>query len=176
MKIETIETKRLLLRGFAREDARFAISIWNDPEMGEYLPDPAMEEIDPGYLKEIEALGEDTDCCYLISEAKDTHERIGTCSFIPSQDGKVYDIAYCVHKKYWRMGYATEMADGIIGYAGRQGAERITVSVGQENVASNAVVRKLGFRRVGESTYRKRGTDLICPDYKYELVLQEEER
>lgn len=176
MKIETIETERLVLRGFTREDARFAISIWNDPEMGEYLADPAMEEIAPEYLKEIEALGEDPDCCYLICEAKDTHERIGTCSFIPSEDGRAYDIAYCVHKKYWRMGYATEAAGGMIAYAGRQGAERVTVSVGQENAASNAVVRKLGFRKVGESTYQKRGTDRICLDYKYELVLQAEER
>ena len=42
MQVETIETKHLYLRGFRKEDARFAISIWNDPEMGEYLPDEAM--------------------------------------------------------------------------------------------------------------------------------------
>ena len=33
MKIESIETERLYLRGFTREDARFAVGIWNDPEM-----------------------------------------------------------------------------------------------------------------------------------------------
>ena len=33
MKIETIETKRLYLRGFSKEDAPFAISIWNDPKI-----------------------------------------------------------------------------------------------------------------------------------------------
>lgn len=45
MHVETIETKRLYLRGFQKEDAVFAISIWNDAEMGEYLPDEAMDEI-----------------------------------------------------------------------------------------------------------------------------------
>lgn len=64
------------------------------------MPDEAMEEIDEAYLKEIEALEYDDICCYLIAEFKDTHERIGTCSFIPNEDGKVYDIAYCVHKNY----------------------------------------------------------------------------
>ena len=59
MRVETIETERLYLRGFQKEDAIFAISIWNDPEMGEYLPDQAMEEIDKEYLKEIEMLSED---------------------------------------------------------------------------------------------------------------------
>lgn len=45
MHVETIETKRLYLRGFQKEDAVFVISIWNDAEMGEYLPDEAMDEI-----------------------------------------------------------------------------------------------------------------------------------
>ena len=113
MKIETIETERLYLRGFEKEDADFAISIWNDPEMGEYLGDPTLDHVDEAYRKSIEALGENKTCCYLISESKAGKERIGTCSFIPRQDGKVYDIAYCVHKKYWRNGYATEMVRGM---------------------------------------------------------------
>ena len=47
MNIEKIETNRLYLRPFTKDDALFAISIWNDPEMGEYLGDPALETIDP---------------------------------------------------------------------------------------------------------------------------------
>lgn len=171
MKIATIETPRLYLRGFEKEDARFAISIWNDPEMGEYLADEAMEEIDEEYLKEIEKLGEDETCCYLISELKETGERIGTCSFMPSGDGKVYDIAYCVHKNQWRRGYATEMIQGMIDHAKEQGAKKITVCIDKENAGSNAVVRKLGFLVAEESAYKKRGTDKMCADYKYELIV-----
>ena len=51
MKINDIETPRLLLRGFTKEDALWAYSIWNNPEMGQYLPDEAKEEIDDEYLK-----------------------------------------------------------------------------------------------------------------------------
>ncbi len=171
MKIEVIETTSLYLRGFQKNDARFAISIWNDPEMGEYLPDPSMEQVDDAYLKMIEGLGEDETCCYLISELKQTHERIGTCSFIPSEDGSTYDIAYCVHKNYWRNGYATEMARGMIDYAKKQGAKRITVDVNKENAASNAIVRKLGFTVVGEKSYKKSGTDMAFTDYQYEMKL-----
>ena len=169
MKIEKIETARLYLRGFEKEDAPFAISIWNDPEMGEYLADEAMEEVDSVYLKQIEELGEDEECCYLIAELKETSERIGTCSFIPSKDGESYDIAYCVHKSQWRKGFATEMIQGMIAHAKAQGAKKITVCVDKDNVASNAVMRKLGFAVAEESAYRKRGTDQMCEDYKYEL-------
>ena len=105
MKIPAIETNRLFLRGFTPADARFALGIWNDPEMGEYLMDEAMETVSDEYLRQIEQLGEDEECCYLIAESKETGERIGTCSFIPEEDGAVYDIAYCVHKSLWRQGY-----------------------------------------------------------------------
>lgn len=172
MKVETIETERLFLRGFHKEDAAFAISIWNNPEMGEYLPDEAMDEIDEAYLKEIENLSENEVCCYMIAEFKDIHERVGTCSFIPSEDGKVYDIAYCVHKKYWRNGYATEMARGLVDYAKKRGASKVTVRVNKDNTASNAIVKKMGFEVIGEKSYKKRGTELEFSDYLYELNFQ----
>ena len=84
MKIEKIEPPRLYLRGFTPADADFALSIWNDPEMGEYLLDGAMETVSDAYRREIEQLGEDEECCYLIAEDKESGTRIGTCSFIPA--------------------------------------------------------------------------------------------
>lgn len=171
MKIDTIETRRLYLRGFEKEDAGFAVSIWNDPQMGEYLPDPSIENVDAQYLRTVEALGEDEECCYLIAEDKSTRERIGTCSFIPEKDGNAYDIAYCVHRNFWRNGYATEMAEGMIAYARQQGAEKITVNVNRENEASKRIVQKLGFVKTGEKSYKKKKTDLVFTDDYYELKL-----
>ena len=155
MNIEKIETNRLYLRPFTKDDALFAISIWNDPEMGEYLGDPALETIDPEYVKEIEALGDDPICCYLIAESKTTGERIGTCSFIPLEDQTVYDIAYCVNKLHWR----------------KHNGKRITVKIDPDNAASNGVVKKLGFKVVHTGSYVKRGENKVCPEYTYELLL-----
>ncbi len=169
MKIEKIETPRLYLRGFTPADAGFALSIWNDPEMGEYLLDEAMETIDEDYLREIEKLGEDEECCYLIAEDKESGTRIGTCSFIP-EDG-VYDLAYCVHKQFWRQGYATEMVGGMIAHARSQGAKKITIVISNENAASNAVAKKFGCRVAETLTEKKRGSDRVFTDYKYELDL-----
>jgi len=171
MKIENIETARLILRGFTKEDALWAYNIWNNPEMGQYLPDEAKEGIDYEYLKQLEVLGDDEECCYLIPIFKDSHERVGTCSFMMSEDHKIYDIAYCVHKDLWGKGYATEIAQGMIDYARSQGAEKVTIFVGQENIASNRVAQKCGGKVVSESTYKKKGTDIVMKDYKYEVML-----
>lgn len=173
MKIEPIETPRLILRGFTKKDALWAYSIWNDPEMGQYLPDEAKEEIDPEYIKELEVLGEDEECCYLIPVLKGPGQRVGTCSFMISEDKKIYDIAYCVHKDFWRQGYATEMAQGMMEYARAQGAEKVTVSVSKGNVASNRVAVKCGGKIAAEKTYKKRGTDVIMEEYLYEICLRD---
>ena len=169
MKIPPIETERLYLRGFTPEDARFALSIWNDPEMGEYLMDEAMETIDEEYLRMVEKLGEDGECCYLIAVDKDAGTRIGTCSFLP--EGDVYDIAYCVHRDFWRQGYATEMVGGMIAHPRSQGAKKITIVISNENAASNAVAKKFGCRVAETLTEKKRGSDRVFTDYKYELDL-----
>lgn len=171
MKIKTIETSRLELRGFTKDDALWAYSIWNDPEMGKYLPDEAKEQIDYEYIKELEVLGEDEQCCYLIPTLKDSKERVGTCSFMISDDKKTYDIAYCIHKDLWNNGYATETAQGMIDYARSQGAEKVTIFVSQGNIPSNRVAVKCGGKIVGENSYIKRGTDIIIKDYKYEVIL-----
>ena len=73
-----------------------------------------------------------------------------------SDDRKIYDIAYCVHKDFWRTGYATKIAQGMIDYARYQGAEKVTIFVLQENIASHRVAQKCGGRIVSENTYRKR--------------------
>lgn len=171
MKINNIETPRLLLRGFTKDDALWAYSIWNDPEMGKYLSDEVKEGIDYEYIKLLETLGEDDECCHLIPVFKDSLERMGTCSFAISQDKKVYDLAYCVHKDFWCKGYATEIVQGMIDYARSQGAEKVTIFVAQENIASNRVVQKCGGKIVSEGTFKKSGTDIIMKDYKYEIVL-----
>ena len=98
-------------------------------------------------------------------------QRVGTCSFMVSANQKIYDIAYCVHKDYWCQGY--EIAQGMIDYARKQGAEKVTIFVGQENLASNRVAMKCGGKIVSESTYKKRGTDIVMKDYKYEILLEE---
>lgn len=171
MKINDIETSRLLLRGFTKDDALWAYSIWNDPEMGKYLSDKAKEDIDYEYIKMLEILGEDDECCHLIPVFKDSLERVGTCSFMISQDKKVYDIAYSVHKDFWCKGYATEIVQGMIDYARNQGAEKVIIFIDQENIASNRVAQKCGGKIVKEGTYKKAGTDTIRKEYKYEIVL-----
>ncbi|WP_253197489.1 GNAT family N-acetyltransferase [Clostridium algidicarnis] len=73
--------------------------------------------------------------------------------------------------KFWRNSYGTEMVQGMIDYAKIRGAEIITAPVNKKNVASNAIMRKLGFNIIGESKFKKMGTDIIMESYLYSLEL-----
>lgn len=85
-------------------------------------------------------------------------QRVGTCSFLPLDEGKTYDLAYCVHPYFWKQGYATEMAQGMIEYARRQGAEKVTIWVSAENAASCRVAEKCAalqqLKNVPQAQYR----------------------
>ena len=162
-----MKTQRLNLRRYKKEDMQFVMSIWNDAEMGKYLPDPVFEQIDEVYRRALETLSEDKSCWYFVAELKETGERIGTCSIMP-KEGAVYDIAYCVHKKYWRNAYASEMVQGVMEYARQNGVQKITVSVAKGNTASKAVMKKFGFQVVGEGTFKKRGTNMVVENEQYE--------
>ena len=59
----------------------------------------------------------------------------------------------------------------MIDYARGQDAEKVTIFVGQENAASNRVAQKCGGKIVSENTYKKRGTDIVMKDFKYEIIL-----
>ena len=119
----------------------------------------------------VEGLGEDAECCYLIAVDKENGERIGTCSFIPSEEGRAYAIAYGVHASFWNQGYGMEIAEGLVGYARGREAKMVTIRINQKNAASNRIAQKLGFTVVGEKSYQKRGTGLQFMDNLYELYL-----
>ncbi len=171
MRTTPIETERLYLRGFTKDDALWAYHIWNDPEMGRYLPDEAKEDVDPEYLKVLEVLGDDDECTYLIPVLKGSGERVGTCSYMVSADGKTYDIAYCIHKDFWNRGFATEAALGMIDRARQSGAKRVTIAVSRDNAPSNCVAQKCGGRVVSKRDYLKKGTDVRMTEYIYEVEL-----
>lgn len=107
--INNLETNRLIIKSTKKEDTSFCLDIWLDDEMGKYLSDPPRDKADDAYLKWKDNVENYDGCYYFVAISKKTNNYIGTCSAVPSEDQKHWDLGYCVHKKYWRQGYATEM-------------------------------------------------------------------
>lgn len=45
-------------------------------------------------------------------------------------------------------------------------------SINKDNIVSNAIVKKMGFKVIDEKSYKKCGTELEYCDYLYELNLK----
>ncbi len=164
-----IETERLIFRRMKEEDAELCFSLWLDEEMGKYMADPPRELADEQYLNFAKGIETDESWYPFVVFSKETGEFVGTCSFIPMIDPVRWDLGYAIHKKFWRQGYATEMVSAVINFGLSKGVRRFSAKVAQENAASNALMRKLGFVAIKEGTYRKQHTDIVYDDYTYQL-------
>ena len=58
------------------------------------------------------------------------------------------EIGYRLLEKYWGRGYASEIAKGLINYARKLGFKRLTGCVAHENIASEKILKKLGFQHI----------------------------
>lgn len=166
-----LETNRLIIKSTKKKDTDFCLDIWLDDEMGKYLSDPPREKVTDTYLTWKDNVEIYSGCYYFVAVSKETGEYIGTCSAVPSEDKKHWDLGYGIHKKYWRQGYATEMIKELIDFCRLNGGIKITADVAKENKGSNAVLRKLNFYIEKEGTFKKSGTDIVYDEYTYRLDL-----
>jgi ribosomal-protein-alanine N-acetyltransferase len=87
----------------------------------------------------------------LVIENLSQRKVIGCAGFIriDSYTGKA-DIGYWIGKDYWRQGFGYETVGALIQYAfTKLKLQRLEAAVYRENRASQALVRKLGFRKEG---------------------------
>lgn len=172
MLTRDIITERLLIKSMKEEYSSLCFSIWLDEEMGKYLGDPTRENANETYMNFAKDIEKDESWYPFVAFSKDSNEFIGTCSIVPMEDIEHWDLGYCIHKKYWRQGYATEMIKALISFGYAKGGRRFTADVAQENIASNAVIKKLGFTIQKEGSFKKQGTNIIYNNYTYELNLE----
>ena len=123
------------------------MGIWNNPEMGQHPPGEAMGDIDDAYLQMPDGLGDDN-CCDLILVFRGTRQRVGTCSFIISED-KRHLISRMACTGICRAGACDENAQGMIAYERGQGDEKVSLlcGAGQCRLSSHRAEMRRKHRR-----------------------------
>lgn len=77
-------------------------------------------------------------------------------------DAEAVELGYTVFSEHRGRGYATEAVLSLIRWAGQEhGIPTFIASVGPNNEASLAIVRKLGFLQVGEQLDDEDGLELV---------------
>lgn len=151
-----IESERLILRNWKREDLPLFQQMNVDPQVRRYFPDIMSyrrSEIVVGYMQhEIEqtALG------LFAVELKETGEFIGFIGMQYLEKSPIfsldimpcYEIGWRLRPQFWGKGYATEGARAVLEYAHPRVNLPIYSFTSTRNEPSIRVMEKLGFKKV----------------------------
>ncbi|AXK62856.1 MULTISPECIES: GNAT family N-acetyltransferase [Burkholderia] len=149
----TLHTPRLVLRPLRETDAHAFFDIWSDGEAMRYfsfapLTDPAQAAERVARNLTTTASGQDLVC---VLEARDTGDVLGECVlFHAHAQCRRAEIGFSLRRRYWRGGYMREAAAAVLEHAfGTLRLNRIEADIDPRNVASAALLEKLGFVREG---------------------------
>ncbi len=150
MNTPTLETTRLILRPFKKEDAEDVFECWeSDPDVAKYMFWTSHNDIEKTKEWIAFEIGqiEKEDWYRFAIELKGTKELIGTALIYYEEEVSCWEIGYNLGKKYWGKGYITEAMEKVIEFAVEQLAiSQIVGRYAKENPASGNVMKKLGFQ------------------------------
>ena len=168
----SIETERLVLRRFGRDDVEPFAAYRGDPDVARYQSwqDYTRAEAE-SFLEEM--LGTDPGVPgewfqFAIAE-RATARLLGDCALVlDAGDPPTAEIGYTLDPGARGQGFATEAVGALIDYAfARQGAARIRAVTDTRNAPSIAVAERLGMRRI--ATVRTTFKGAPCDEHTFEL-------
>ena len=150
-----LETERLILRDFVKDDWQRVLEYQSDPLYLRYngwierTPE-AVQEFVGWFLDHQE---QKPRIKYQLAVVlKSTHQLIGNCGIrMDEADAIEADTGYELDSKHWNHGYATEAAHVIVDFGFRRfGVHRIWAACIAENSGSAHVMEKLGMKLEGK--------------------------
>ena len=149
-----LETDRLILRDFVKEDWRRVLEYQSDPlylrynKWTERTPEAVQEFV--GWFITHQAQKPRLKF-QLVVLLKSNKQLIGNCGVrMDKADDVEANIGYEFDPKHWNHGYATEAAHAIVDFGFRHfGVHRIWADLVADNVGSAHVLEKLGMKLEG---------------------------
>lgn len=157
-----LETKRLVLRGHAREDLDDAVAMWSHPAVAQFIGGHPLdaEQVWTRLLRYVghwALLG----FGYWVVREKATQRFVGEVGFgdfrradLPELHG-VPEAGWAITPRAQGRGYATEAVTAAQHWLEQvHGAARTVCMIAPENTASLRVAHKCGYRHWTEARYR----------------------
>jgi len=151
-----LETQRLRIRPFTREDAAFMLALLNDPGWIANIGDRGVRTVDAArdYIQtRMIAMYQRVGYGMWVVELKSTGEAIGTSGLVKRDSLEHTDIGFAFLEGHRGQGYALEAARATLDYALHPLAlGKIVAIVSQGNQPSIRLLEKIGLRRAGNIT------------------------
>ncbi len=148
-----LETVRFRCREMTEADADFLALMLGDAEVMRYYPKPLDRAGAEDWLVRVRGCYLRTGHGFWMVERLGDGERVGQIGLLPKEiNGRPeVEVAYMVHRPFWRQGIAAEVALACRDHAlGNLGVSRVVSMIHPDNAPSLAVAAKLGMRRIGD--------------------------
>jgi len=147
--VQVLTGARVVLRRPVVKDAEVMFAeLASDPAVTRYLSWRPHRDVDETRRVITEQFNRRGETVWLI-ELRDTHELVGTCGWTRPQPHSV-EFGYCLCRKWWGRGLASEVAGMLVEAASREPAVyRISAYCHVDNAASAAVLRHSGLNFEG---------------------------
>lgn len=164
MRIPTLTTDRLLLRGFVDSDIDAYASIMADPEVTRFLGAGGPLSRADAWRQMAMLVGhwELRGFGLWAVEERATGKLIGRIGCWQPEGWPGFEIGYTLAREAWRKGYAREGAGASLKYAREVlGKTEIISLIRPDNVASQRVAQSLGAHRSGSVEFFGAPTDVF---------------
>jgi len=143
------ETERLVIRHFGLEDAAYILRQLNEASFIRFIADrhvrslrDAETHLRDGPMASYQRMGFGLNLVLL----REGHVPIGMCGLVNRKELAHPDLGFAFLPEAWGKGYATEACEAVLADAmGRQGVDRVLGVTLPSNVASNRLLKQLGF-------------------------------
>lgn len=156
--VPTFVTDRLVLRAWRPADIEAIMAMDSEPEVYEYLEGEAPGPDHRDELEQCMAAGLGPGLCALtaglgvwVVTSRTTDRRfMGLVMLIPlGGDGPEIELGFRLARAEWGRGVAQEAATAVLDHAFRLGLPTVVAVTDPDNVNSERVLGRLGFRRRG---------------------------
>lgn len=151
---QTIDSENLILRQFSYDDNKDMLDYWvSDPDIQSMYSEPTYateKEVRELLDKYIMSYPQESYYRWAIIE-KSTLICIGQIAFfLVDSKNHFGEIEYCIGSQFQRKGYASEAVKAILRYGFEKiNFHKIQVCHKENNIASQGVIRKAGFKYEG---------------------------
>lgn len=154
--IPTIQTERLLLRGFRADDVAALHTILSNRENLRYFPrtEPWERERVERWLHSQPAHWQTHGFGWYLVEQQATGQVMGWCGLRTLEDTGEVEVLYLFDKPFWGQGYATEAAQRCVADGFRRYSLKLIIGLTLlGNGASQRVLEKAGLVFVEQAQY-----------------------
>ncbi|MBX9585945.1 MAG: GNAT family N-acetyltransferase [Gammaproteobacteria bacterium] len=147
-----IETERLILRAWEKEDAEGFFQINQDPKVIEFLRGPLTMDQVNDFISAVNSQGENYGYTLWAACLKETGELIGFIGLNytdwESHFTPAVEVGWRLGSQYWGKGYATEGAKAALDYGFKKcDLKEIVSFTVPANIRSIRVMEKIGLKR-----------------------------